>query len=383
MILSPLFNEHGGGNSDFLFTNKIAEELSRSCANLHVRLLSFYSPSNIPAGRLYIGGIRRNVFGQGPEDDFFYLGSVEGGQRREDFHIHVAHLNIHGLLNWEVKITSAADIRETLRIPKGIVIELGISHSSERMKPIQYLPFALATNDLVVRLKTFQRIEAQTSVGLVEVYIPPLANVYHPFNFIKATTSKQQNSLSNSLIGQEIIFTLPVDYYSKQHMWDNAHKFLTTLGCSVWEEDGRLVCNQGEVGQCITLHEKLVSFWDVRGVITSSQENSVSFLADGLSFGHFKETLTIPNPMILECDLLEHTMVGSRPFKLLRMLFPETKREFYGKGCKYLFDNIQMVETIASNICTIGFKLLDHKGSDVNFAKTDELMSGTLIIKNA
>ena len=65
------------------------------------------------------------------------------------------------------------------------------------------------------------------------------------------------------------------------------------------------------------------------------------------------------------------------------MLFPETKREFYGKGCKYLFDNIQMVETIASNICTIGFKLLDHKGSDVSFAKTDELMSGTLIIKNA
>lgn len=381
MILSPLFNEHGDGNSGFVFTNKIDEELLRSCANLHVRLLSLYTPISIPAARLYIGGIRRSVFGEGPQDDFFYLGPVQGGERREDLHIHVAHLNIHGLLNWEVKITSATDIRETLSIPEGIVIELGISRSAEKMQPIQYLPFVLAKHDLKVHLETFQRIEPQATVGLVDIFIPPLANVYHPFNFIKATTSKRQHSIANNLIeSPEITFTIPVDYYSKQDMWNNASKFLTTLGCNVREENGRLVCSQGEIGQRIIFHKKMVSFWDVRGVSISSQENSVSFLADGLNFGHFQEISPIPNPMIFECDLLEHTMLGSKPFRLLRMLFPETKE---GKGCNYLFDNIQMVPTFASNICTIGFKLLDHTGNGVSFAKSDAMLSGTLLIKNA
>ena len=381
MILSPLFNEHGAGNSGFVFTNKIEEELLRSCTNLRVRLLSFYTPISIPAARLYIGGIRRSVFGEGPQDDFFYLGPLQGGERREDLHNHVAHLNIHGLLNWEVKIISATDIRETLRIPERIVIELGISRSTEKMKPVQYLPFVLAKHDLKVNLETFQRIEPQATVGLVDIFIPPLANVYPPFNYIRATASKRQHSISNNLIeSPEITFTIPVDYYSKQDMWNNASKFLTTLGCNVREEDGRLYCSESEIGQRIIFHKKMVSFWDVRGVSISTQKNSVSFLADGLSFGHFQEILTIPNPMIFECDLLEHTMVGSKPFRLLRMLFPETKE---GKGCNYLFDNIQMVPTFAYNICTIGFKLLDHTGNGVSFAKSDAMLSGTLLIKNA
>ena len=383
VILSPLFSEKADGESETFFTNKIGEELLRSCTISSVRLLSLYTPLSLPATRLYIKGIRRNVFGEGPQDGFFHIGPMVAGETREDFHSHVASLNIHSLVDWSVKITSASDVRETLTPPEGMVVELGISQNTSRMKSVEYLPFVLAKDDLNVRLKTFERLGAQAKIGLVDIFIPSLANVYQPFNFITATTSRQQHAISNTLDQrQEITFTLPVDYYSDKDMRDNACKFLRTLGCRVEERDGRLFCNRGEVGQRIILHEKMVSFWDVRGSGMRREENSISFLADGLSFGRFQEQTPIPNPLIFECDLLQHSMLGSKPFRLLRMLFPHTGDKGYGRGSSYLFDNIQMVEAFESNICTIGFRLLNCEGGDVSFAKGHTPVSGTLVIRN-
>ena len=77
IFLSPLLAE-GGGTDGFSFTNKIDWQLLECTKILRVRLLSVYSPIDMPSARLYITGLRRQIFGQGLEDDFFPLVSIQG-----------------------------------------------------------------------------------------------------------------------------------------------------------------------------------------------------------------------------------------------------------------------------------------------------------------
>lgn len=382
IILSPLFDVSQGVASGF--ANKIDHEMLNSYSSWCIRLLSFYSPIAIPATKMYLTGLRRKLFGRGHEDDFFYLGPVLAGERRESFHKHLADVNIHGVLHWEVKLKSARNISEMIKIPKGTVIEFGLSPSTDQMKSVQYLPFVLSKDDLQIRFESFQRIDPHATVGLVDVFVPPLANVFPPFNYIKASSSKRQHSTSNSLIGgQEVIVNLPVDFYSKHDMWKHVKKFLSALGCKFWMKDERLVCGQGEMHQRIILHKDLVAFWDVRGSDIIKIGNESSFSLVGLSFGQFDEISPFPNPMILECDLLQHTMVGLKPYRLLRMLFPETRNGLIRNGCSYVFDNIQMIKVCAYNVSNICFKLMDRCGNDIYFASDGSLLSGTLVIHDA
>ena len=382
MFLSPILSNDTAANG-FSFINKIGSELLECRKTLSVRLLSLYSPIDMPPTRLYINGLRRKIFGEGLEDDFFAIPQLDGGKAQEYTHIKAGHLNIQGAREWRVHFTSLAEISKIPTISRHIVIELGVSYLKENMNPDQYLPFVLNTNDATINLQTFQRIQPQASAGLMDVSIPPVANVFPPFNYMKASTSSRRHSIeTNSLENKEMNLEMPADLYSPEDMWEQAYKFLTEVGCDVRKEGDRLLCHDRS-NNIITLHKWMVDFWDVQGNIEREYSDSVSFEADGLSFGRFDEVLPMPNPLIFECDMLQDTVVGSHPFRLMRMIFLDTAKGQHRCVQNYLFDNIQMVPTFSRMVFKIAFNFLDYKGNKVYFARGARALSGTLVIKDA
>lgn len=382
VFLSPILSNDTAA-SGFSFVNKIGTEFLECRKMLSVRLLSLYSPIDMLPSRLYINGLRRKIFGEGLQDDFFTIPQLEGGKVCEYTHTKAGHLNIQGVHEWKVHFTSLAEIGKIPNISRYIVIELGVSYLKDNMNPDQYLPFVLNTENTTINLQTFQKIQPQASVGLIDISIPPLANVFPPFNYIKATTSSRRHSIETNLLGnKEISLELPADFYSTEDMWEQAYKFLTEVGCEVRKEGDRLLCHH-RANNIITLHKRMVDFWDVQGDIERDYSDSVSFKATGLSFGRFDEVLPMPNPLIFECDMLQDTVVGSHPFRLLRMIFLDSAKGQHRHVQNHLFENIQMVPTFSRMVFRIAFNLLDYKGNEVYFAKGAKTLSGTLVIKDA
>ena len=126
VFLSPLLSSDSTASGS-LFTNKIGLELLDCRKTLSVRLVTIYSPSDLPPIRIYIKGLRRHIFGEGLEDDFFTIPHLQGGKVREFNHPRIGHLNIHGLCKWEVHITSLANPRKIPLIPSTIFIQIAIS----------------------------------------------------------------------------------------------------------------------------------------------------------------------------------------------------------------------------------------------------------------
>ena len=381
VFLSPLLSSDSTASGS-LFTNKIGLELLDCRKTLSVRLVTIYSPSDLPPIRIYIKGLRRHIFGEGLEDDFFTIPHLQGGKVREFNHPRIGHLNIHGLCKWEVHITSLTNPRKIPIIPSTIFIQIAISHCASGMIGEQYLPFVLDGGNPIIKLQTFQKIPPGSKAGLMDISIPPLANIFPPFNYIKATTSKPHHSIdTNSLENTELIHTLDIDFYTPEEMWSQAYKFLTEVGCEVRQEGGRLVCHN-RANEKITLHRRLAKYWDVKGgEILEGDGESISFKAEGMSFGYFDRVAPIPSPLIFECDMLEDTVVGDKAFRLLRMIYPETSVCQESGIHNQLFENVQMVPTFSRMVFNISFKFLDYKNKKVHFAKGVQTLGGTLLIK--
>ena len=107
----------------------------------------------------------------------------------------------------------------------------------------------------------------------------------------------------------------------------------------------------------------------------------VSFHLNGLSLGKTRELSTLPNPLFLECDLVDPTTVGSKSFQLLRLLFIDKSKK-NTDGSVHIFENVQMTPSYPSEVYKITFKLVDFGGNSIYFANDNDNVSGTLIIKN-
>jgi len=143
-----------------------------------------------------------------------------------------------------------------------------------------------------------------------------------------------------------------------------------------------MVCRGGENGQKITLHKRLADFLNVRRRRTDEEEGDlVRFHMDGLRLGKIREMSTVPNPLFLECDLLEATNVGPKSFHLLRLLFVD-KSKGNTHGSVHIFENVQMIPMHASEAHKITFKIVDFNGDSIYFASDNEHVSGSLLIKN-
>lgn len=90
IYLSPLF-QHSTPKSEYVFTNVVDDQLTRCTKSLRVRLLSFYSPINLPPSYIYIEGMKRRSFGGLENEDFFPLPRSIGGKRHEDCHLYTGH----------------------------------------------------------------------------------------------------------------------------------------------------------------------------------------------------------------------------------------------------------------------------------------------------
>lgn len=379
IYLSPLFQD-SALKSDYVFTNELDMQLTRCTQNLCVRLLSFYSSTNLPPSYLYIEGMKRRSFGRLENEDFFPLPKLIGGKRHEDCHIYTGQISLHGISNWTVRMKARSNVTEFLQIAEDTVIELGISHVKEKMIDPQYLSFNLPKSKLSLKLQSFQRIHPKAQVGLVDVFIPRLANVYPPFNKMAFTSAKWEND-SNLVGGQEIVHHIPPDFYSENDIKKLIAKTLRTLGVEVKFQGTNMICTSGEVGQKITLHKQLVDFLDVQGRTDGAQGDTASFHLDGLSLGKTNELSTLPNPLFLECDLVEPTTVGSKSFQLLRLLFMDKSKK-NREGSVHIFENVQMTPMYPSEVYKITFKLVDFSGNTVYFTNDNEHFSGTLLIKN-
>ena len=379
IFLSPLF-QHSALKSDYVFTNDLDMQLTRCTKSLRVRLLSFYSPTNLPPSYIYIEGMKRRSFGGLENEDFFPLPKSIGGKRHEDCHLYTGQISLHGISNWTVRMKARTNVTEFLQIAEDTVIELGISHVTENMNDPQYLSFNLPKSKFSLKLQSFQRIHPKARVGLVDVFIPRLANIYPPFNKIAFTSGKWVNN-SNLVGGQEIVHHIPPDFYSENDIKELIAKILRTLGVEVKFEGTDVICSSGELGQKITLHKQLVDFLDVRGRTDGTNGDTSSFHLDGLSLGKTRELTSIPNPLFLECDLVEPTTVGLKSFQLLRLLFMDKSKK-NSEGSVHIFENVQMIPMYPSEVYKITFKLVDFKGNSIYFANDNEHFSGTLLIKN-
>ena len=379
IYLSPLF-QHSTPKSEYVFTNVVDDQLTRCTKSLRVRLLSFYSPINLPPSYIYIEGMKRRSFGGLENEDFFPLPRSIGGKRHEDCHLYTGQISLHGICNWTVRMKARSNVTEFLQIAKDTVIELGISHVKENMNDLQYLSFNLPKSDLSLKLHSFQRMHPNAEVGLVDVYIPRLANVYPPFNKIAFTSAKWDNRL-NLVGGQEIIHHIPPDFYSESEIKKLIAKTLGALGAEIKFQGGDMTFRGGQDGQKITLHEKLANFLDVGGRKDGTDGDMVSFHLNGLSLGKTRELSTLPNPLFLECDLVDPTAVGSKSFQLLRLLFIDKSKK-NTDGSVHIFENVQMTPSYPSEVYKITFKLVDFGGNSIYFANDNDNVSGTLIIKN-
>ena len=379
IYLSPLF-QHSDLKSDYVFSNEIDVQLTRCTKSLRVRLLSFYSSTNLPPSYIYIEGMKRRSFGGMENEDFFPLPKSIGGKRHEDCHLHTGQISLHGISNWTVRMKARSNVTEFLQIAEDTVIELGISHVKENMNDPQYLSFNLPKSKLSLKLQSFQRMHPNAMVGLVDVFIPRLANIFPPFNKMAFTSTKWVND-SNVVGGQQIVHHIPPDFYSENDVKKLIAKTLRTLGAEVKFEDTNMVCSSRQVDQKIALHKHLVHFLDVRGRRDGTDGDMVSFHLDGLSLGKTRELSSLPNPLFLECDLVEATTVGSKSFQLLRLLFTDKSKK-NSEGSVHIFENVQMIPMHPSEVYKITFRLVDFGGNSIYFANDDEHFSGTLLIKN-
>ena len=380
IYLSPLFQDTGL-KSDYVFTNVIDTQLTRCTKSLRVRLLSFYSPTDLPPSYIYIEGLKRKSFGGVENEDFFPLPKSVGGKRHEDCHLYTGQISIHGISKWTVRMSARSNITESLQMSKDTVIELGLAHIEENMIDSQYLSFNLAKSSLLVNLQSFQRIRPSATTGLVDVFIPRLANVFPPFNKLVFSSSKWNNH-SNLLGEREITHHIPPDFYLGDDIKKLLAKTIGALGAGIKNEGEEMVCRGGENGQKITLHKRLADFLNVRRRRTDEEEGDlVRFHMDGLRLGKIREMSTVPNPLFLECDLLEATNVGPKSFHLLRLLFVD-KSKGNTHGSVHIFENVQMIPMHASEAHKITFKIVDFNGDSIYFASDNEHVSGSLLIKN-
>ena len=91
IYLSPSFQEQRF-KSNFVFFNDVDKQLARCTRKIRVRLLSFYSPIDLPPSHLYIEGVQRRTFGAFHSEDYFPLPRIEGGKRHEDCHLYTGKM---------------------------------------------------------------------------------------------------------------------------------------------------------------------------------------------------------------------------------------------------------------------------------------------------
>ena len=252
------------------------------------------------------------------------------------------------------------------------------------MSEPQYLSFVLAREDLTLSLKAFQKIRPTATVGLIDVFLPKLANIYDPFNFL-IFTSGEWEAEENRIDGRGIYHHIAANFYTDAQIKKRIGKILKSMNIKKRRElyDGSLLCYGGREGQQVTLHNTLVQMLNVTGEQKKmdADKNTTTFLVEGLRFGKTEEMSTIPNAVFFECDLAQATMVGSKTFQLLRLLYlDKTKKQ--NEGTVHIFENVQMIPIFPSAVNTVKFKLVDFSGKALTLADDRQSVSGTLIINN-
>ena len=379
VYLSPLFHSDPE-NTNTSFINKIDEELWNSSRNVRVRLLSVYSSVDLPKISLLVGGLRRKSFGAADHKTFFPFSPLTAGRRIEPKHLQTAFLNAHGLRNWDIKIKDSSGSPISPSEDSDIVIELGLSYVIDIMNLPEYLTFNLGKNETTIPLQSFQKIRPKSSMGLVDLYTPRLANIFPPFNTLTVKSSKWQplqNEFSKSLK-----LDIPPDFYTAERLVKLLTKFFLSVGATVTEQDdSRLRVNSGSNLQ-ISLHKRLVDFLKIVGIETMQNHQILTFDLRELWFciGRIDVRSSIPKSIFLTCNLLKTNLTFGKQFKILRMLYPHSDNG--DEGCFHDFENIQYVEMTPSNVKNISLSAIDCDGNPVYFDSRNDRLIGTLQINN-
>ena len=379
VYLSPLFHSDPA-NTNTSFKNKIDEELLNSSRNVRVRLLSVYSSVDLPKISLFIGGLRRKSFGAAEHKTYFPFSPLTAGQRIEPKHLHTAFFNAHGLRDWDIKIKDTSGLQISPSEGSDIVIELGLSYEIDKMNLPEYLTFNLGKNENTISLQSFQKIRPNSSMGLVDLYTPRLANIFPPFNTLTVKSSKWQplqNEFSKSLK-----LDIPPDFYTAERLVKLLTKFFLSVGAMVTEQDDlRLRVNSASNLQ-ISLHRRLVEFLKIVGTETmqSSQILTFDLRELWLCIGQIDVRSSIPKSIFLTCNLLRTNLTFGKQFKILRMLYPHFDNG--DEGCFHDFENIQYVQMTPSNVKNISLTALDCDGNPIFFDSRDDCLIGTLQINN-
>ena len=379
IYLSPLFHSDAE-NTNTSFINKIDEELLNSSRNIRVRLLSVYSTVDLPKISLYIGGLRRKSFGAADHKTFFPFSPLDAGRRIEPRHLHTAFLNAHGLRNWDIKIKDSSGFPLAPSKGSDIVIELGLSYVNDKMSLPEYLTFDLGKNENTISLQTFQKIRPNSSMGLVDLYTPRLANIFPPFNTLTVKSSKWQ-PLQNDF-SKTLKLDIPPDFYTTERLTKLLTKFFLSVGATVTEQDdSRLRVTSGSNLQ-ISLHKQLVAFLKIVGNETMQNHQMVTFDLSELWFciGRIDVRSSIPKTIFLTCNLLKTNLTFGKQFNILRLLYPHSDNG--DDGCFHDFENIQYVEMTPSNVKNISLTAIDCNGNPIFFDSRDDRLSGTLQINN-
>ena len=379
VYLSPLFHSDPA-NTNTSFKNKIDEELLNSSRNVRVRLLSVYSSVDLPKISLFIGGLRRKSFGAADHKTYFPFSPLAAGQRVEPKHLRTAFLNAHGLRDWDIKIKDTSGLQISPSEGSDLMIELGLSYEIDKMNLPEYLTFNLGKNENTISLQSFQKIRPNSSMGLVDLYTPRLANIFPPFNTLTVKSSKWQplqNEFSKSLK-----LDIPPDFYTAERLVKLLTKFFLSVGAMVTEQDDlRLRVNSASNLQ-ISLHRRLVEFLKIVGTETmqSSQILTFDLRELWLCIGQIDVRSSIPKSIFLTCNLLRTNLTFGKQFKILRMLYPHFDNG--DEGCFHDFENIQYVQMTPSNVKNISLTALDCDGNPIFFDSRDDCLIGTLQINN-
>ena len=379
VYLSPLFHSDPS-NTNTSFKNKIDEELLNSSRNVRVRLLSVYSSVDLPKISLFIGGLRRKSFGAADHKTYFPFSPLAAGQRVEPKHLRTAFLNAHGLRDWDIKIKDTSGLQISPSEGSDLMIELGLSYEIDKMNLPEYLTFNLGKNENTISLQSFQKIRPNSSMGLVDLYTPRLANIFPPFNTLTVKSSKWQplqNEFSKSLK-----LDIPPDFYTAERLVKLLTKFFLSVGAMVTEQDDlRLRVNSASNLQ-ISLHRRLVEFLKIVGTETmqSSQILTFDLRELWLCIGQIDVRSSIPKSIFLTCNLLRSNLTFGKQFKILRMLYPHFDNG--DEGCFHDFENIQYVQMTPSNVKNISLTAIDCDGNPIFFDSRDDCLIGTLQINN-
>ena len=379
IYLSPFFHSDPK-NTNTSFINKIDEELVNSSRKIRVRLLSVYSAVDLPKISLYIGGLRRKSFGAADHKTFFPFSPLHGGRRLEPRHLHTAFLNAHGLRNWDIEIKDSSGLPLPASEGSDTVIELGLSYINDKMSLPEYLTFNLGKNENTVSLQAFQKIKPSSSMGLVDLYTPRLANIFPPFNTLEVKSFKWQ-PLQNDF-SKTLKLDIPPDFYSTESLTKLLTKFFLSVGAAVDEQDDSRLRVSSNSNLQISLHKRLASFLKVVGSEASQNDQMVTFDLRELwiCIGRIDVNSSTPKTIFLTCNLLKANLTFGKQFKILRMLYP---RSINGDGgCFHDFENIQYVEMTPSNVNKISLATIDSDGNSIFFDSRDECLSGTLQINN-